>query len=78
MIIYFQKVNGADLCSKIDTNKPVGKAVKLVQNYLSNPFLYNAEKLQKSLKNSKSEFLRLLALYPKVLKFNLIFNLNLI
>ena len=63
---YHFKIDGSDIFTKIDTNKPIGKALKLIQNYLSNKHLYIAEKLSKNLKTNKSEFLRLLALYPKV------------
>ncbi len=46
----------------MDANKPTVKAVKLIQAYLANPNLCEAEKLQKSIKQAnKSEFLRSLA-----------------
>lgn len=64
--LIFLKIDGSDIFTKIDTNKPIGKALKFIQIYLSNRYLYIAEKLSKSLKTNKSEFLRLLALYPKV------------
>jgi hypothetical protein len=71
ILILNTKGNGTDLCSKFDLNKPVGKAVKLIQSYLTNKYLFNAEKLQRNLKINKPEFLRLLALFHKV---NNIFN----
>jgi hypothetical protein len=54
------------LINKADANKPVVKAIKLIQTYANNSNLYKAEKLQKYLKSNKSEFLRLVAFYPQV------------
>ncbi len=60
------KSTDVELSSKLDCNKPVGKAIKFIESYLNNSNLLKAEKLHANLKGNKSEFLRLLALYPKV------------
>jgi len=60
------KTTDSDLSSKFDCNKPVGKAIKFIESYLNNSHLHKAEKLHANVKANKSEFLRLLALYPKV------------
>lgn len=59
----YQKVYKTDIASKMDANRPVVKAVKLIQVYLANTILYMTEKLQKSLKTNKSDFLRQLVTF---------------
>jgi len=49
----------------MESAKSVGKVFKVIQNYLTNPALYYAEKLQKSIKQNETEFIRLLSTYPK-------------
>ena len=67
-IFYFQKfkLTKSDVSSKLDQNKAVTKAVKLMEAYLLSTNAFNAEKLQKNFKSNKSEFLRLIAIYPQV------------
>ena len=57
---------GHDICYKMDTNKPIVKAVKVMQTMLCNPDTYTIEKLQRLLKNNKAEFLRVLLMYNEV------------
>ena len=45
-----------------------------MEAYLTNPDAFNADKLQKNFKLNKSEFLRLIAIYPQV-NFIFIFTL---
>jgi hypothetical protein len=54
----------------LDANKPVAKAVKQLQACVKDLSMFKAEKLQKNLKSNKSEFLRLLAVYPNVIFFS--------
>lgn len=58
-----------DICSKMELNKPIGKVFKIIQSYLTNSALFNAEKLQKYIKTNETEFIRLLSICPKVLNF---------
>lgn len=58
-----------DICSKMELNKPIGKVFKIIQSYLTNSALFNAEKLQKYIKTNETEFIRLLSMCPKVLNF---------
>ena len=51
----------------METNKPVGKVIKVIQSCLTNSALFNAEKLQKTIKQNETEFIRLLSIFPKVL-----------
>ena len=55
------------MSSKLDQNKAVTKAVKLMEAYLMNTNTFSAEKLQKNFKSNKAEFLRLIAIYPQVI-----------
>jgi len=60
------KDTGIDICSKMETNKPVGKVIKVIQSCLTSSALFNAEKLQKTIKQNETEFIRLLSIFPKV------------
>jgi hypothetical protein len=55
----------------MDNTKPVVKAVKTIQSCVTEENEYLAEKLQKTLKTNKPEFLRLFLLYDFVSLFKL-------
>jgi hypothetical protein len=59
----------------MDQNKPITKAIKLIQSYLANSNSYQAEKLYKNLKSNKTEFLRLLSIYSQVNYKNFFLNI---
>lgn len=61
----YKNETGSDILSKIDCNQPIGRAFRVIVNYLNNPVLFVCEKLQKNIKSNKTEFLRLLAIIPK-------------
>ncbi|RNA34707.1 annexin A6-like isoform X1 [Brachionus plicatilis] len=58
----FQKIHGEDVCKEADMYKPICKSIKFIQTFLNNPILYKTEKIQKTFKANKPEFLRLLAI----------------
>ena len=58
-----------EIWAQMDNNRPVVKAVKLIQSYLANSDAYLADKMQRCLKlQNKAEFLRLIATYSQVFK----------
>lgn len=46
--------------------KPICKSVKFMQTYLNDPILYKTDKIQKTFRANKPEFLRLLAIQSQV------------
>ena len=57
---------GYEICHKMDINKPIVKAVKIMQTMLCDPDKYVLEKLQRLLKTNKAEFLRILLMFNEV------------
>ena len=68
------KINTSDMYSILDPNEPISKALRIMQNILCKPAVYEAERLQKCLKTNKTEFLRLISIYSEVIFMHIFLN----